>query len=141
MKIRLYRVGENEALPASLIAAQIDAAIHRAGFQARVITTGAQAVSVENVRINPTMRPRNVGGFLTPKRVPYLCWEDWVEVNGLINDVLDHHGAVAKVETLMGQFLIRDRDGRKGEADWEELKHKPVGNGKTRFTIYRPYGE
>jgi len=57
-------------------------------------------------------------------RATYLEWDDWVELNNLINDALDAVGADADVwskpHDVAGIFWIRKGAARRVRYEWEE---------------------
>ena len=66
------------------------------------------------------------GGKLRRGRI--LGWEDWVEVNDAINDVLDEQDVSANVQSLGGKFKIRRGRDRMRRDDWEDLAYENVGS-------------
>jgi len=63
------------------------------------------------------------------KRTRALSWDDWVEVNDTVNDILDEHSIKANVKSLGGKFDIRDKtEGRRTETDWTNLQEENVGS-------------
>jgi len=63
------------------------------------------------------------------RRTRALSWDDWVDVNDAVNDVLDDAGVSANVKSLGGKFDIRDKySGRRTEQDWEHLATENVGS-------------
>lgn len=62
------------------------------------------------------------------RRGRVLGWEDWVEFNDAVNDVLDELNISANVKSLGGKFNIREKRQRKTRADWRPLASENVGS-------------
>jgi hypothetical protein len=57
-----------------------------------------------------------------------LNWQNWVEVNNTINDVLDKTGTSANVSSLKGKFKIRRGNVGVNEGEWESQGSENVGS-------------
>jgi hypothetical protein len=79
----------------------------------------------------------------TGRRGRILNWENWVEVNDTINDVMDKYNVSANASSLGGKFKIRQGTKRFGRDDWEELETENVGsimNPVYRTEAWQPEG-
>jgi hypothetical protein len=63
---------------------------------------------------------------MTGRRGRTLNWDDWVEANGIVNEVLDKLGVSANVKSLGGRFRIRR--GFEAVKDWGEREYENVGS-------------
>jgi hypothetical protein len=85
---------------------------------------------------------RNVNGY-SGRRSRYLSWEDWVEFNDAVNDVLDENRISANAQSLAGQFVQRHGLTRMTRDDWEGGYHRNVGsmiNPISRGELYESEG-
>ena len=64
----------------------------------------------------------------TGRRGGILGWQDWVEFNDALNDVMDRHGMSGNASSLGGKFKIRSGDQRFTEKDWRDLEQENVGS-------------
>ena len=64
----------------------------------------------------------------TDRRGSILGWEDWVEFNDALNDVMDRHGMSGNAHSLAGKFRIRNGDQRLSRDDWDDLASENVGS-------------
>ena len=86
---------------------------------------------------------KNVGGNYTQKRTRFMGWEDWVEFNNAINDVLDREYISANAKSLGGQFVQRRGTERMSREDWEHGFGTNVGSYMSpisRGEMYQPEG-
>jgi len=122
----------------SKIAWELQKEIYSAGFECRIYEENPTRIDITNVRINPRRRGYNRSTW-SGRRSRCLTWDEWVEVNGTVNGVLDEMQVSANVTTLNGKFKIRQGFRSYNEDDWEELKWENVGsvmNPITREEIY-----
>jgi hypothetical protein len=103
------------------------------GYQAYVSSTNG-AVSISGIRLSDEY-VKKYGYNRSPytgRRGKVLGWQNWVEVNNTINNVLDRLGASANASSLHGRFKIREGNKRFTEMDWENLAYENVGS------VYQP---
>lgn len=107
-----------------------------AGFTFNIIGKDKKTgFEFRTIRVDTNKRGYNKGGhqynmgFIDkPRRTNCLSWNDWVEFNGLVNEVFDLAGASGKIYTLNGKFMIRDGDKVFTRNDWNDLAYENVGS-------------
>jgi hypothetical protein len=82
------------------------------------------------------------GGADRPKRkARYLEWEDWVEFNGVLNDVMDKLGVKADawsvpmeaIDKGKKMYIRRIENGRRHRYEWEEEYRGDLGGRSIRI--------
>ena len=75
-----------------------------------------------------------------PHRTSTPSWEQRVEYNDTINDIMDQYGLEAVIKNSV--FIIRDKQGRKTEQDWHNEKPEFMHHNEDRgFSVIQGYGE
>ena len=91
----------------------------------------ACSINVSNVRLSEEYIRKygyNVSGW-SGRRGRYLSWDNWVDLNGEVNELFDENGVRADIKSLGGKFIIRNVEtGKKDESDWEKIKQENVGS-------------
>lgn len=122
------------------IAVRLEQSFKRAGFNTGVyienstalnITAGGSTFRVNterlghNYRVNRSSLASTKAGY---KRSNLPTWDQRVEFNHAINDVLDAMSVTARVTAAHGEFVVRTHDGRvnswydnSGNSNWEWL--------------------
>lgn len=112
----------------SKLAREIRLKLNKKGYDAVVELGKGKSLNVRRIRVVPKKRGYNVSS-LSGRKTRVLTWDEWVEINGIINNVLDKNKVKANIKSLGGKFVIRDKNtGRKSEEDWEHLKYENVGS-------------
>jgi len=104
----------------SAVADAVVRALMARGFTLHAYPMSSTKVNISNVRVDPKVRGYNISPY-TEHRGSVLGWNDWVEFNNTVNDVLDSMGVSAKVQSLKGKFPIRDGTRRYVEEDWVRM--------------------
>jgi hypothetical protein len=99
----------------------------RGGFQLSNKRVGKTHFAFK-IDLDTAMVGHNLSPYYTHRKGSFLGWNDWVWVNGKVNDVLDRMGVSANVQTLNGQFVIRRGTQRFDERDWEDNAYRNVGS-------------
>lgn len=109
-----------------VLASEISSTFKKAGYNNIINKKGKSGFSISDIRLSEAYVKkygRNVNDF-SGIRGRYLGWDNWVEVNNLINKVVDKFHAEAKVDSLGGKFKIREGKRRYTEDDWEDIKYE-----------------
>ena len=116
-------------IPLDELAKELTIDLSRLGYEVNFTADGKKLL-MSNVRLGDKkieMEGYNISPY-TGRRGRILSWDNWVEVNNRINDVLDRHNVSANVNSLAGKFKIREGTKRFGEADWNEEGYSNVGS-------------
>ena len=116
-------------IPIDELAKELTIDLSRLGYEVNFTADGKKLL-MSNVRLGDKkieMEGYNISPY-TGRRGRILSWDNWVEVNNRINDVLDRHNVSANVNSLAGKFKIREGTKRFGEADWNEEGYSNVGS-------------
>ena len=114
----------------SSLCSEISSKLKGKGYTSYCVPVSQGGAQLSDVRLSDEYvkeKGRNVSPF-TGRRGRILGWENWVEVNDAINDVLDKKDISANVKSLGGLFIIREGKDRKTESDWEERAYDNVGS-------------
>jgi hypothetical protein len=117
---------------------EVAAKLHGLGYETSVLPRTSTSFEVRDIRLSPeriqergynyNMSNFEAGITPHPRRTHALSWDNWVEVNNAVNEVLDKMGVSANVRTLKGKFKIREGTQDYTEEDWEDLSYENVGS-------------
>jgi len=115
---------------ASEVARIIQARLRRNGYSSSANPVSSTGVNVSDIRLSQEYINKyghNVSPF-SGRRGRYLGWDNWVQVNAIINKALDEAHISANVKSLGGKFRIREGRKRFTRSDWEGLSGENVGS-------------
>lgn len=114
------------------------------GFDFTILPRTSTSFEIRDIRIAPErlqsegynyrMFPYAAGFSKHPRRTRALTWDNWIEVNGSVNEVLDRMNVSANVKTLGGKFKIREGTHAYTAQDWSELGRENVGSQVSPIT-------
>jgi hypothetical protein len=108
----------------------VERAFKSRGYECRTQKKSVTAFMVSDIRLSQSYINRfgyNVSPW-TGRRGRILGWDNWVEVNNLINAVFDNFVYSAKIDSLGGKFKIRDGNRAYTERDWDPIGWENAGS-------------
>lgn len=109
--------------------------LSNAGYKANVTLQG-KAVNVGQIRLASGHNEQVASTKSGFRKTNALSWDDWVNVNRLLNKSVDQAHGEANISSLHGKFKIREGKHEFTEADWEDLKYENVGSQMNPITRY-----
>jgi len=103
--------------------------LKKLGYDFNVKPVGA-GFEIRNFRLSNDYVKKHGRNFspYSGRRGRILGWQNWVQVNNTVNDVLDKMNVGANIKSLHGKFRIRQGTHRFTENDWEGLAYENVGS-------------